>query len=170
MKQRKQQVNEKATIFAVKEQLEFLSSHIWMMRKEGEGMVEDSISLMDYLPYTKSVIHVQAQASYDSSSRVIQAMQRQEQELEYRRRKYQAGIRRMKILLAAIQALPQKEADCMHGRYVQHLSYEEISRALGISQSSVGRLIRQGCLHLAMLLHLEVYHGEESALKEVISA
>lgn len=171
MKQQKRLVNEKATIQLVREQLAFLSENFWLLKEDSVQIVEDRISLMDYLPYTKSVIHVNTQASFDSSSRVIQAMQQQEAELAYQRKKVQKGIQRMKLLLCAIQALPQKEADCIQYRYVERISYEEIARELGISQSSVGRSIRQGCLHLALLLHLEVYReGEERGCQPIREA
>jgi len=150
-------LDEKATLRKVKEKLVFLEQNIWMMEEDGEHVVEDAVDLMDFLPYTKSIIQVNGTVQYDTSSRVVEAMQRKQQALDYQQQKQRERIHNMQVLLYAIRRLPPKESACITKKYTMHQSYQSISMEMGISQSSVGRYIQRGCFHLAQLLHLECY-------------
>ena len=60
LKQEGKRLDEKATLAAVKRQLYFLRDHFWLLQEEESGMVKEQLELLDFLPYTKSVIQVQA--------------------------------------------------------------------------------------------------------------
>lgn len=152
------EIDEKATIKVVKEQLEFLSSNCWLLQQEAAGIVEDSMELLDFLPYTRSIINVsQSTNHYDSSSKVLQAMERRNRVLEKERKIREDLITRMEEILMAFAYLPPKERDCLYLKYVKHESIEKICIQMNhMSYRTVTRMMRQGFLHLAQLLDLEV--------------
>ena len=157
LKQEGKRLDEKATLAAVKRQLYFLRDHFWLLQEEESGMVKEQLELLDFLPYTKSVIQVQAHPRSYQGDQVLQAMQKQEAALAYQKQKQQECMTHLRLLVTAIAALPVNESACIHAKYVKRQTYEQISAELDLSLSSVGRIIRRACLHLAQLLHLECY-------------
>lgn len=156
------QINEKATIQAVKEQLSFLSANAWILHQDHHA-VADSDDLMDFISYTRSVITVaHDQHFHTPTSAVIEAMRRRENMAEYQRQKQQERIRRMTILIEAIELLPMKEKRCITMKYIMHSTYQQMARELDLSFSSVGRILRRAYLHLAQLLQLEIYDSQRS--------
>ncbi len=154
---KQRQMNKKATIQAVKQQLQFLSENAWILRQD-HNMVEDSHDLMDFISYTRSVIMVNHDHSFNlSSSPIIEAMNRQENMIDFQRHRQQEMMRQMTILIQAIDLLPIKEKRCISMKYIMHSPYQTMARELEVSFSSVGRILRRAYFHLAQLLELEVY-------------
>ena len=156
----KRVMNEKATIQAVKLQLQFLAKNAWMLGQD-HHMVEDSNDLMDFISYTRSVITVPHDHAFHTfTSPVIEAMRRQENMMDYQKQKQQELLRHMTFLVRAIDLLPQKEKRCISMKYMMHAAYLQIAREMEISFSTVGRTLRRAYLHLAQLLQLEVYEAD----------
>lgn len=161
MSNHEQQKNEKATIQAVKRQLQFLSENAWILR-QGQQTVEDSHDLMDFISYTRSVIMVNHDSNFSgSSSPIIEAMRRQENMIDYQKQRQQELMRRLTILIQAIDLLPWKEKRCVSMKYIMNAPYQQMARELDISFSSIGRILRRAYLHLAQLLELEIYDCDE---------
>ncbi len=158
----KKHLNQAVTIQMIKEQLQFLSKNIWQLNHSDYLFVEDVNDLMEFLPYTKSVVRLKQQANANSlSSRVIDAMQKRQNALRYQQAKQMEQYRVMQLLMQAIQALPMKECRCITAKYIMHSSYQQIADELGISISTVGRVLRSAYLHLAQLLQLEYYDDQD---------
>lgn len=152
---KEQSINKQATIQKVKEQLTFLSQNIWMLQEES-AMVEEPGDLMDFLPYTRSIIHLDEQTSYSSASCVINAMEKRQKALAKQLRVRQEAIAKMQLYLYAITFLPERERVALEARYVQHHTLDQLSYQLHVSISTTSRILEKAYLHLAQLLDLEV--------------
>lgn len=158
----KRRLNQAVTIQVIKEQLQFLSKNIWQLNRSDYLFVEDFNDLTEFLPYTKSIVRLKHQASaYPLSSRVIDAMQKRQKAICYQRAKLAEQYQVMQLLMQAIQALPIKESQCITAKYIMHSSYQQIADEMGISVSTVGRVLRSAYLHLAQLLQLEYYDDQD---------
>ena len=151
-------INKQATIQKVKEQLMFLSQNIWMLQDEN-AMVEEACDLMDFLPYTRSIIHLNEQPTYSGASGVINAMEKRNKLIARQLRVRQEAIAKMQLYLYAITYLPEREKMAIEARYVHHRTLDQLSYQLHVSISTTSRLLDKAYLHLAQLLDLEVLQG-----------
>ncbi|MEG0735729.1 MAG: elastin [Longicatena sp.] len=154
-------IDEKATVKDMKQRLEYLRYYSAGVRLQsilyGEYdstlRIEDEIG--DYLQYTKSVVQIDRNASYHERENVVlQAMHRQQKHKEQlQKRDLQAYI-----LLEGIAQMKKSERELLFDVYVRQRSKQQVMKELGgIVESTYHRKLHKAMLHLALILHYEIY-------------
>lgn len=150
-------IDQKATLSIMRKHLLFLARYAYLleMQEVTEVMVEEE-SLLNYLPYTKSIIDVQGKSSLSQSTKVILAMEKYDKQREQKRREREERRLRCLWLMQGILVLPEVERKALLHKYVQHLSHEQITHQMDISMSTLHRILKRACIDLAQILEIEV--------------
>lgn len=163
MKNYDDSIDVKETVKVMKKRLQFLKQYSATLRlhsalyaQKGEELrVEDN--LLDYLHYSKSILHANGKTAYATSENaVLIAMEKQ------RRDKIKAEQRDKQayILLEGIKQLPPMERLLLLDVYVRQFDKVIILQHQGdIVESTLHRRIRRACLHLAIILQMEVLYA-----------
>lgn len=163
-------VNKSATVKRMRKHLKFLMEYAYLLNKEPnetKDYVEEQDDLINYVSYTKSIIQCSNASSIPQSTKLLEAMERQEEH----QRQVKALRERREMhclwLLQGMEYLPEKEKTVLIYKYVERMSNAWICRRMNqISLSTLNRLHYKACIDLARLLELEVVDKVATTKKE----
>lgn len=157
-------IDEKATLKVMRQHLKFLSRYAYLLEdRETQAYLVEEEDLLSYLPYSKSVIDIQANpSSLAHSTKLLMAIEKCDQQKEEKRRLREERRLRCLWLMQGILVLPEPQKQAILYKYIQHLDQNQILRKMNqISNSTLQRILMRACLDLAQILEIEILKKEK---------
>lgn len=160
MKTYDETIDVKETVRAMKKHLLFLKQYSATLRlhsalyaQQGEELHIDD-NLVDYLHYSKSIIHANGNHAYTiNENEILTAMEKQRRN----KKKAEQRDKQAYLLLEGIKQLSSDERSLLLDVYVRQLDKAIVLQHQGdVVESTLHRRLRRACLHLAMILQIEV--------------
>lgn len=151
------ELDEEATLQVTKKYLKFFSKNYYMIHQQ--FTVSDEIDVMDYMSYSKSIIQPHRNPSINlHSAKILNAIEKKDKE-ELKMRNYLLQKKELcRRILQAIMSLPDVERKLMISRHISNITMETIANQHPeYSISSLYRMYKQACIHMAQMLEIEIY-------------
>ncbi len=172
-------IDKKRTIKLMKSYLTFLSKHVHSSAfddyqnlqrdsfdiylqylREQESVIHEDI--LDYLNYTKSIVNIPRNKNLGvhETNKVLVAIERKDQALEYAKKKNMEREQQVRWILAGIARLGEKEKQFIIEKFIFKLKNHTIIERHQIVESTLNRNLAKAYLNLAIILKLEVLLSE----------